>query len=69
MSWGAPDVGTVRLPAATPRVAGADSDARVIAASAAQALLAWADNPSFRSPTIVHAHVGLPRRDRRDRAG
>jgi glycosyltransferase involved in cell wall biosynthesis len=59
-SWGAAGVETVRLPVATPRVAGSQVDARVAAASAAQALLAWADHPHFRSPTIVHAHVGLP---------
>jgi glycosyltransferase involved in cell wall biosynthesis len=60
MSWGAPGVGIVRLPVAAPRVAGAQDDARVIAASASDALLAWADDPRFRSPAIVHAHVGLP---------
>jgi glycosyltransferase involved in cell wall biosynthesis len=31
-----------------------------VAASAAETLLAWADNPRSRCPTIVHAHVGLP---------
>ena len=59
-SWGAPGVGTVRLPVATSRVTGVRVDAGVVAASAAQALLAWVDHPHFRSPTIVHAHVGLP---------
>lgn len=59
-SWGAPGVGTVRLPVATSRVTGVRADAGVAAASAAQALLAWVDHPHFRSPTIVHAHVGLP---------
>ena len=59
-SWGAPGVGTVRLPVATSRVTGVRPDAGVVAASAAQALLAWVDHPHFRPPTIVHAHVGLP---------
>jgi len=59
-SWGAPGVDTARLPVATPRVAGNQADARLIAACAAEALLAWADDPHFRSPTVVHAHVGLP---------
>jgi teichuronic acid biosynthesis glycosyltransferase TuaC len=59
-SWGAPGVDIARLPVATPRIAGSQPDARVVAASAAEALLAWAGRPRFRSPTIVHAHVGLP---------
>jgi glycosyltransferase involved in cell wall biosynthesis len=59
-SWGAPGVPTSRLPVATPRVAGARVDPRAFAASAADVLQAWAGAPSRVSPTIVHAHVGLP---------
>ncbi len=59
-SWGARAVSIVRLPVVTPRVQGVRLDPRVVAASAAESLLAWADHPRFQSPTIVHAHVGLP---------
>ncbi len=60
-AWGAPGIDTVRLPVATPtdrRCHGPTPGST--AASAAEALLAWAAGPRFRSPAIVHAHVGLP---------
>ena len=60
LSWGAPGIDAVRFPVATPRVGGVMADPRATATSAAEALLAWAAGPRFRSPAIVHAHVGLP---------
>jgi glycosyltransferase involved in cell wall biosynthesis len=59
-SWGAPGIDTTRLPVAMPRVAGVRADPRAAAACAAEALLAWSAGPRFRSPAIIHAHVGLP---------